>query len=111
MTAMLDYARNVLESGGYDVNEVRELSTGFGYQLRCLGGEVVCAYRSGKVVPQGKNARAVTALFAAAAPPPKPQPVVKPKAVATAGGADNGEKFVSRYPPDWSDVWDGKVPF
>ena len=110
MTAMRDHARDVLESAGYEVNEVRELSTGFGWLLRCSGGEVVCSYKSGKVVAQGKNAGAVTALFVAATPPPKP--VAKPKAPSSGLDAtDGGGKFASRYPAGWSDVWDGKVPF
>ena len=109
MTVMVDYARDVLENGGYEVNEVRELSTGFGWQLRCRGGEVVCSYKSGKVIAQGRNAAAVTALFAAALPPPKPVAVAKPRALAE---ADAGA-FVPRFPPGWSwEPWDGvKAPF
>ena len=109
MTAMLDHARDVLERAGYEVNEVRELSTGFGWLLRCSGGEVVCSYKSGKVVAQGKNAGAVTALFAAATPPPKPAAAPKPKAAAEA----NAGAFVPRFPPGWSwEPWDGvKAPF
>ena len=34
MTAMLDYARATLESAGYEVNEARELPTGFGSLLK-----------------------------------------------------------------------------
>jgi ribonuclease HIII len=109
MTTMLDYARETLEMGGYAVNEVRELVTGYGWQLRCGGGEVICSYKSGKVVAQSKNAGAVSALFAAATPPPKPVVVAKTHAVAEADAGD----FAPRFPPGWSwEPWDGvTAPF
>lgn len=111
MTAMLDYARKVLEQGGHRVIETRELPTGYGWKLLCVGGGAMCVYRTGKFVAEGRNAAVVKALFAAAPPPPpKPPTVAKPG--VTGSAADEGP-FVPRYPSGWSwEPWDGvTAPF
>ena len=109
----LDHARDVLTLAGYDITETRDLP--HGHQIRCAGGEVVCVYKTGKVVPQGKNAGAIKALFEAN-PVPKQGAVAKPKAVAPvekpAAAEPAGEEFRPRFPPGWSEVWSpGDVPF
>lgn len=113
MTAILDHARDTLLVGGHDLTETRDLQ--HGWQLRCSGGEVVCVYHTGKVVPQGKNVGAIKALFEAN-PVPKPGAVSRPETVALVetvkAEPEEPEAFVSRYPPDWSDTWAlGDVPF
>jgi predicted nucleotide-binding protein len=123
---IIDHARDVLTLGGYSINETRALPTGLGCQLRCEGGVIVTVYNTGKIVPQGKDAAAVKALFAAA-PMPKPAAVSRPPVAAAtdkptsrvtpqhpgSSGGEPGEEFVPRYPPGWSDEpWDGvTVPF
>ena len=107
----LDHARDVLTLAGYDITETRDLP--HGHQLRCAGGEVVCVYKTGKVVPQGKNAAAIKALFDAN-PVLKQGAVAKPKAVAPVekpAAEIVEEPFVPRFPPDWSwEPWDGVTP-
>ena len=112
MTAMLDYARNILENGGQRVIETRELPTGYGWKLLCESGGAVCVYRTGKFVAEGKPAPAIKELFAAAPPPPKPIPS-KPKVAAPRPEADDiGAEVVLRRPLNWSDTWrPGDVPF
>jgi len=111
---ILEHARSTLEQGGYEITEVRELSTGHGWHLRCTGGEILCVYRTGKLVPQGRNAKSVKALFDAALPLPTPPrraaalPVTSPPRDNPVA-ADAGP----RKPSNWSDEpWDGvTIPF
>ncbi len=113
MTIPTDHVRDVLLLAGYDVTETRELL--HGYQLRCACGAVISVYHTGKVVPQGKNAGAVKALFEAN-PVPKPGAVAEPKAVTSAETVkdqpEEQKTVVSRPPAEWSDTWSlGDVPF
>ncbi len=112
-TTILDHVRAVLERAGYNINGTRDLP--HGHQIRCAGGEVVCAYTTGKVVPQGKNAGVIKALFEAN-PMPKHAAVAKPKAIAPVekpAAEIVEEPLVPRFPPDWSwEPWDGVMaPF
>ena len=112
MPTLLDRARDVLLLGGYGPTETRDIP--HGHQLRCLGGEIVCVYSTGKVVAQGKNPGAVKALFDTN-PLPKRAPVGKPKAASTVGKPAietiGQEEPLPRYPTGWSDdQWDGLTP-
>ena len=123
MNPIVDHARDTLEAAGLEVQEVRELPTGHGWQVRCAGGEMVCAYRTGKLVAQGKNAVMVKALLDKAGAAPKTVAAVKPgKAAAAveapavevpsaAGGGDAAGEFKPRLPPGWTtEPWDGVTP-
>ena len=113
MTSVVEHARDILEGAGYRVVEVRALPTGYGSQLRCETGEIAVAYSSGKIVPQGKNAAVVKALFDAAPPPAKPAQTAKQKTTASAAGADADvdREEKPRLPPNWTTApWDGVTP-
>lgn len=120
MTDIVEHVRDVLEAAGLEVAEVRELPTGLGWQVRCAGGEMVCAYRTGKAVAQGKNAPMVKALLEKAGPVAR-APVARTPAAAPAVRAPQrvvpvdspAESHVSRRHPDWTEEpWDGvSVPW
>ena len=114
MNVIVDHARDALEAAGLEVQEVRELPTGHGWQVRCAGGEMVCVYRTGKLVAQGKNAVMMKALLDKAGAVPKAQAMAKPvKEVPTvakvvARGDTAADDFKPRLPPGWSsEPWDG----
>ena len=120
MNPIVDNARDALEAAGLDVQEVRELPTGHGWQVRCAGGEMVCAYKTSK---QGKNAAMVKALLDKAGAAPKPAAAMKPVKVASAvevsavevpgaaSGGDAAGEFKPRLPPGWTtEPWDGVTP-
>lgn len=118
MDDIVQHACDVLEAAGLQVAEVRALPTGLGWQVRCVGGEMACAYKTGKIVAQGRNALVVKALFDTAPPAPKPARVARPArpaapepAPAAPGGVTAG--VTSRFPPGWTtEPWDGEsVPF
>lgn len=116
---IVEQVRDILETAGLEVAEVRELPTGLGWQVRCAGGELVCAYRTGKTVAQGKNTPMVKALLENARPVAKMPVVTKPaaKTVRTpqlAGPAEaQSEPYVPRRHPGWTEEpWDGiSVPW
>ena len=122
MNPVVDHARDALEAAGLEVQEVRELPTGHGWQVRCAGGEVVCAYKTGALVAQGKNVAMVKALLdkagaaprSAAARSVKAAPAAEASAVAVPAAASAGDaagEFKPRLPPGWSDEpWDGVTP-
>ncbi len=123
MNPIVDHARDALEVAGLEVQEVRELPTGHGWQLRCAGGEMVCAYKTGKLVAQGKNTAMVKALLDKAGAAPKQAttakavkvaPAAKASSVevpAAAGGDGAADEFKPRLPVGWSDEpWDGVTP-
>lgn len=123
MNAIVDHVRDALEAAGLEVQEVRELPTGHGWQVRCAGGEMVCIYRTGKLVAQGKNAAMVKALLDKAGAVPKPTAAAKPvkvvpaaqaSAVEVAGAANGGDTagdFKPRLPVGWTtEPWDGVSP-
>ena len=109
---VLNYAKDTLLLGGYELTETTDLP--HGWQLRCAGGEVVCVYRTGKIVAQGRGAAAVKALFKAS-PGPKEAAVAKPKTVAAETSSDASEDNQPsnwRRPEGWADEWkEGDVPF
>ena len=72
---ILDQAKTILQIGGYDLCEIRAMRTGLGWHLRCVQGQVINLYRTGRLVVGGSNARAIENLFDAAPPPPKQAPV------------------------------------
>ena len=59
----VEEVRQRLEGGGLSVTKSVRLPNGAGDRLECKGGEVVCVYDSGKVVPQGKNTETVKQLL------------------------------------------------
>jgi predicted nucleotide-binding protein len=59
----VEEVRRRLEGGGLSCKESVRLPNGAGYWLEFKGGEVVCVYDSGKVVPQGKNTETVKHLL------------------------------------------------
>ena len=60
---VLDHAKNVLQVGGYQVSEARNMRTGLGWHLRCLEGQILCLYRTGRVIARGRNSKAIKSLF------------------------------------------------
>lgn len=52
-----------LEGNGLVVTKCERLPNDVGHRVECKGGEVVCVYDSGKVVPQGKNTDVVKKLL------------------------------------------------
>lgn len=116
LNPVLDHARDVLERAGIDILETRELPTGLGHQLRCAGGQIVVVYRTGKVVPQGREAARIATLFAAAPPAPKvarPVAAPRPPPPGPAPAATMPAPTGPRLPPGWTtEPWDGiSVPF
>lgn len=112
MDETLNHARAVLETAGIEVTETRELPNGLGHQLRCTGGQIVVAYRSGTVVAQGKDTARVKALFAAAPAAQRPTTAAaRPKPPAPPAAAT--ASFTPRFPPGWTtEPWDGvSVPW
>ena len=120
MSDVVEHVRGVLEGAGIEVDEVRELPTALGWQVRGAGGVIVSAFKTGKCVAQGKRMAEVKALLDAApvAVPAKAavkvRAAVKPvqaaeKPVEGATGAVDG--FVPRFPTGWSwEPWDGVTP-
>jgi predicted nucleotide-binding protein len=59
----VEEVRQQLEGNGLVVTKCERLPNDAGHRLECKGGEVVCVYDSGKVVPQGKNTDVVKKLL------------------------------------------------
>jgi len=59
----VEHARETLHQNGLKIVSEDRLSNDLGFQIKCVEGEIICIYDTGKLTVQGKNQGKLKAIF------------------------------------------------